>query len=229
MTELEPQNRVSGGERTRLLVSLCLNLAVVLLEIYAFRLTIARNGAGIFQYYTEDSNLLALVVCALCAFYQGRALKAGAAAALPDWACILKYIAVCCLTVTFVVVVCILAPSMEDAGKPGYQIMLLKNSMLCMHLLCPVAAFVSFVWFERLPLPAGRAVRFALIPTALYAVVAVILNIARVLYGPYIFLHVYEQPVWLSCVWVAVIVGGAALVARLLWRWNDRVSKRRAD
>ena len=83
MTELEPQNRVSGGERTRLLVSLCLNLAVVLLEIYAFRLTIARNGAGIFQYYTEDSNLLALVVCALCAFYQGRALKTGAA--LPDW------------------------------------------------------------------------------------------------------------------------------------------------
>ena len=40
---------------------------------------------------------------------------------------------------------------------------------------------------------------------------------------------VYEQPVWLSCVWVAVIVGGAALVARLLWRWNDKVSKRRAD
>ena len=217
--------KASPSEQRRLLTAFLLNLAVVVMEIWATHLSAVRNGSGLFRYYTEDSNLFALAACALCAFYQGRALKTGAA--VPRLACILKYIAACCLSVTFVVVVCILAPSIQAEGQPGFRLMLLTDSMLYMHLLCPAAAFVSFVFLETQPLPVGRAVGYALIPTVIYAVVSVALNIARVMYGPYIFLHVYEQPVWLSCVWVAVIVGGAGLIAWLVWRWNDRAARRR--
>lgn len=221
----ETISRTSPAARRRLLTAFLLNLAVVVMELWATYLSAVRNGSGLFQYYTEDSNLFALAACALCAFYQGRALKTGAA--LPAWVCILKYIAACCLTVTFVVVVCILAPSLEDAGQSGYRLMLLTDSMLYMHLLCPIAAFVSFVFLETQPLDRKHAFRYALIPTLLYAVVSIILNIARVLDGPYIFLRVYEQPVWLSCVWVAVILGGAGLIAWLLWRWNDKSARKR--
>lgn len=226
MSQQQLQPPVIDAGRRRLGIALSLNLLLVVFELIGFRLSFARNGFGLLQYYTEDSNLLALVVCALSAVYQFRCLRTGRA--LPSFVGTLKYIAVCCLTVTFLVVVFVLSPSVSAAGQPGFRLMLLTDSMLYMHLLCPVLAFVSFVFFDTLTLPAGRAVRIALIPTVIYAIISTALNIARVLYGPYPFLHVYEQPVWLSCVWIAVIVGGAGLIAWLLWRWNDRVTKRRA-
>ncbi len=73
--------------------------------------------------------------------------------------------------------------------------------------------------------PSERKYRlFALTPTILYAAVAVTLNIAKVMDGPYPFLHVYEQPVYMSIIWFAAILGGAYFMAWLLLKANKKCS-----
>ena len=85
--------------------------------------------------------------------------------------------------------------------------------MLYQHTLCPVLAAVSlFAWesAERLP---RHEIRNALIPTLVYALVILLLNLCRVVEGPYPFLMVYAQPWYASVLWCAVILGIAALLA----------------
>ena len=43
-------------------------------------------------------------------------------------------------------------------------------------------------------------------------------NVARVYKGPYPFFYVYEQPLWVSGMWVVVILGGALLIAWMVWK-----------
>jgi len=52
-----------------------------------------------------------------------------------------------------------------------------------------------------------------LIPTIIYAIISIILNILKVMDGPYLFLHVYNQPIYASVLWIIGILGGAYLIA----------------
>ena len=61
----------------------------------------------------------------------------------------------------------------------------------------------------------------ATIPTLIYAIVLIILNILGVVDGPYPFLRVMNQPVYMSFVWFIVIVGGAFFLALLLQKLNS--------
>ena len=177
-------------------------------------------GVRTFRYYTQDSNLLALAACALLAAFQLRALRTGAA--IPLWAQRLKYAAVCCLSVTFLVVVLVLAPMSGGA----YSLMLLEGTMLYHHLLCPLAAFFGFMLFEKQPalrridalLPAGL--------TFLYAAVLTVLNIARVVDGPYPFLRVYAQSVPVSVLWALVMLGGAETLSWGLYALHSRRARK---
>ena len=196
----------------RQIAALAANLIIIIMEILGLRLSIQQSGLSLFQYYTQDSNLLALFACAFCAGYNIRNLRRGGTA-LPVWVKLFKYMAVCCLMVTLVVVVTILAPT---SGKDGFQIMFFHHSMLYHHLLCPVAALLSFVFLDIDPPLPRRHIRFTLIPTLLYAVIALILNIVKIMDGPYPFLHVYQQPVYMSVLWFVLILGGAYLLAWLI-------------
>ena len=103
--------------------------------------------------------------------------------------------------------------------------MLLTGTMLFTHLLCPAAALMSFLLLEHRPGLGRKAALTAMIPTAVYAAVAVLLNLLRIWKGPYMFLLVYEQPVWASVLWGIVILGGAYLVGKgLLWA-NRRIAR----
>jgi hypothetical protein len=222
----------AAAVKKRQTASLILNIFIVAMEIIGTSLTVKTQGISLFQFYTEDSNIFALFACAVCAAYTARNLKSGVSA-LPRWVKTMKYMATCCLSVTFVVVICILAPM---AGVGGFRIMLLSGSMLYHHLICPVAALISFVFFETDPQLTRKYTYFALIPTGTYAAVAIILNIARVMKGPYPFLRVYEQPVYMSVLWFVVIFGGAYLLAWLILLANRKCSigfikksKQRAD
>ena len=212
---MQMQNR-----RQRLLFSLCANLLLAALELTGAVLSFRDSGAGALQFYTEDSNLLNLAACALWSFFVLRALRRGAE--IPAWVRRLKYVALCCLTITFLVVVLVLAPLMG-----GYTALLLRGSMLYNHLLCPLLALALFLFVDRRPALPRRAFLSALLPTALYAAVTVALNLARVLVGPYPFLRVYAQPVLASVFWCFAILGGALLVAFLLQKLDDALSRGR--
>ena len=97
-------------------------------------------------------------------------------------------------------------------GAAGYVGMLFTGSMLYSHFLCPVLAVLSCLFFDPDQLPGRRAALYALIPTALYAAVTIVLNLCRLIEGPYPFLLVYQQSWWASVLWCIAIVGGAYLI-----------------
>ena len=207
------------SEKTALRAALMLNLAVVVMEIVSAAMSWRQLNLGMFIFYTQDSNILACAACALLAAFQIRALRTGAD--IPVWAQRLKYAAVCCLSVTFLVVVLVLAPMSGGA----YGVMLLSGTMLYHHLLCPLAAFFGFVLFEKRP--ALRRID-ALLPTLLtlvYAAVLTALNIARVLDGPYPFLRVYAQSVHASILWALAILGGAEMLAWGIFALHSRIHR----
>ncbi len=187
------QGTKSKTTTAKLRISILLNLSVTVLSAVGTAISFGKHGYQMFQFYTVDSNIFAMLACAVYAAFLIRKLIVNKE--IPEWAAMVKYAAICCLAVTFLVVVTVLAPI---SGVRGYQMMLLSDDMLYHHLLCPVLAALSFFLFDRVPFKVRKAAQFALLPTAVYAVVIVILNLVRVVVGPYPFLMVYRQPVYMS-------------------------------
>ena len=199
--------------RLQKFLSILANLAIVGMELRAIPLSWDGVHAQMFLFYTELSNLFAMGVCFVTALCQLRALLTGGE--MPAWVRTLKYTVTCCLMLTFLTVVFVLAPMY---GPDGHYVMLLTSSMLYNHFLNPVTALLSFVLLERAPALPRRAVGRAMIPTLVYGGIMLAANIAKVYKGPYPFLYVYEQPLWTSCMWVVVILGGALLIAWAVWK-----------
>ena len=65
-----------------------------------------------------------------------------------------------------------------------------------------------------------------MLPTLIYALILMALNLMRVVEGPYPFLRVYEQPVYMSIIWVIVILGSAYGIAFLLASLLNRLTNR---
>lgn len=195
----------------KLKAALCTNVIIVILELIALILSVAEQGIGSFLFYTRDSNYLAMAASLLFCIYAIRELRGKGQ--VPHWIYSLHYIAVSCLMVTFFVVLFVLMPMM-GADAP---VMLYQGSMLYQHTLCPVLSLLSLFIFEtknRLP---KTDILKALIPTLIYALITIILNILRVIEGPYPFLMVYAQPWYASVIWCVVILGIAWLLAFAVW------------
>ena len=206
----------------RRVLSIVLNLAVVYMEPIAARLSWEAVGVQMFSFYTENSNFFTAFVCLLMALFQLNALLTGRE--VPLWVKRLKFIATCCLTMTFLTVVFVLAPYYKDDG--GVVFLLTASSMLYHHLLNPLCAFVSFTLLEREPRLSGRNVFCALIPTLLYGSIVVYANIRRWIVGPYPFLMVYEQTFQQSMEWLVAIVCMNLFYAWLVWKAGGNGKKK---
>ena len=210
-------------KKIAILCSIFLNLCIVRWEPVAIRMTWEAVGNQTFTFYTENSNVFAFFVCLLVAVCQVICLFTGRQ--LPRWVKTLKYIATCCLTMTFLTVVFVLGPMYEDGN--GWYIMLFTGSMLYHHFLNPVLAILSLVLFERLPRLPLRQVWWALVPTILYGLYDLHGNITGAIDGPYPFMRVYDQTIQETLMWFTIILVTNLLYAFLLW-WlggNGRKSK----
>jgi len=204
----------------RTYIAVAINISVIILEILSLVMTAAKSGLSMLLFYTVDSNLLAMAGCIAFLIYAIRLIR-GTAASVPPAVKLLKYMSVCCLSITFIVVVCFLAPM---NGLSGYVMMMLKNEFLFHHLLCPLLCIVSFILFERGYEIPPKHMLPSLIPTAAYAIPLITLNITDKVHGPYPFLMVHDQPVSASIAWVAAIFGLALLIA-----WIIRKAKNHAE
>ena len=92
-----------------------------------------------FRYFTCQSNVL----CAGSALAAAAAQLAGN---VPRWVWTLKYIGTAGVTVTMLTVFLFLAPSV---GKDWYTVLLKGASNLCMHLVTPLLAILSFCLPEK--------------------------------------------------------------------------------
>ena len=211
------------ADTVRRLLSIALNLFIVWAEPIALPMSWDWGKEQMFIFYTEDSNILSACICAMVAVGQLVCIFTGRE--LPRWLHTLKYIATCCLTMTFLTVVFVLGPYCADQG--GVVFLLTESSMLYHHLLNPLCAFVSFVLLEREPKLPARCIPLALVPTMLYGSVALWANYQRLITGPYPFLLVYQQTTRQTVLWCAAILAMNLLYAWLVWRLGGNCRKKR--
>jgi len=60
------------------------------------------------------------------------------------------------------------------------------------------------------------------IPTILYAIIIVILNIVRYIEGPYPFFRVYNQSIIVSIIWIVIIMGLVYFISYMLYKLHNR-------
>lgn len=196
--------------------ALIINIVVVVAEIFATSVSFVNSGWSMLQFYTVDSNILAMLTSAVyvCMYRKNKS----------EVLYCLRFASTINLTLTFFIALFVLSPTMGGLGT-----MMLNGNMLFHHTICPILTFVSFVFWEK-DLPQVRLMRLlAMIPTVIYAVVLVILNVIHVLEGPYPFLKVYEQPIWVSVIWTVLILGITAALSfvtdRIIWRLRKNATQ----
>jgi hypothetical protein len=203
-------------------ISFALNTILLILEAIGGYLYLSKRGLEFIQFYTEDSNTL-MMFASLCMAVMEYQMLQKKREALPAWLKLFTYISTVGLTLTFLVVIFILIPMMGGIGAVyGF---LISGSMLYHHLLCPILAFITFLWFDPFDEITKKETLLCLIPTAVYASVLIVLNLLRVLDGPYPFLRVYSQPVYMSILWMTVILGSAYGIAALLRKLANQIKK----
>ncbi len=178
------------------------HLLMILLEIMGLVTTYEINNFIDIRYYTEDSNILMLIVSLLFTYYFLSNKK------IPKWLVVLEHMAVLGLTVTFLVVIFILAPMF----KYNYSWLLFKDAMLYQHTLCPILAIITFLFISKSHID-KKNLPYTMAFTILYSIVLIILNIFQVVEGPYPFLMVHKQPIYMSIIWLLTIDGGALLIS----------------
>lgn len=186
-----------------------LNLSIIIMEIVGFILNFCESGRIAIEYYTEQSNILALIASSVFLFFLLSKKPA------PKWAIWLKYIATLGLAVTFLVTITILGPMYDFK----YDFLLFHNALLFQHTLCPILGVICFIFFDKSEKLKMKDVFASLAWTIFYAILMIILNIVGAISGPYPFLKVMEQPVLVSIMWVIVILGMAFLLSSGI-RWS---------
>lgn len=207
-------------QKKRCILAIGIDFLIVFYGILGSVIEIYENGFIMLSYYTVLSNIFISMACMLDIVYQIRELKGKTNF---SWIKHIKYFATCCMTITFMVVFFILAPA---GGIQEYIRSFFEGPLKYQHTLCPVLSVVSFFVIDTYQNDLGKKEVFAsLTPTILYAVVSTSLNIAKVMYGPYPFLYVYEQPLGLSLFYVVLIIGIAYFIGWALWKISWQIKK----
>ena len=189
-------------------VSIALSLIIIILEIIA--LSVCYNSFGInLAYYTIDSNIFLLISTILYLITINN---------VPKIVQLLKYSSTLSVFITFLVVVFVLYPMYDF----NFQFMFLDGPNLYMHVLCPLLAVISFIFFDSNEIENSlknnlRSLYF----TIIYAIILISLNILNVVSGPYPFLKVNQQSPLMSLFWIVLMLGGALILSKALLFLKD--------
>ena len=195
--------------KRKLKLFLAINCLIAILEIIGNSICFREIGWSTFIYYTQLSNLF-LLAAAIVNIAAGIKSLKNKRRKIPDGAFRLFHVATSATTVTILVVIFVLSWMYGDLIH-----ILTAGSMLYTHTLCPFLAVVTHFAFAPKVFTKKAASR-ALLFTITYATVAIILNALRIWHGPYPFLFIYEQPIWMSIMWIVVMLAGAYGISRAL-------------
>lgn len=185
-----------------------LSVIIIILEIIA--LIVCYNSFGInLAYYTIDSNIFLLISTILYLITINN---------VPKIVQLIKYSSTLSVFITFLVVVFVLYPMYDF----NFQFMFLNGPNLYMHVLCPLLAVISFIFFDSNEIENSlknnlRSLYF----TIIYAIILISLNILNVVSGPYPFLKVNQQSPLMSLFWIVLILGGALILSKVLLFLKD--------
>lgn len=224
---------------TRRKAALACNVVIVVATVIAGIQKFEQSGAGMFTFYTQDSNIFAALIS--IAFVAAAITGKGRDPSTVRTMRVLRYMATCCLTITFAVSLFVLSPIPESGGLVG---MFFTPIRFEMHLLSPALSFISFVWFERpepsqapAPSPAlapalsalmltRRDELITLIPSLIYAAFLYPLNALALVRGPYPFFLVLEMPLWKSVAWFFALIVAFWAIAVGIRTLANRVARR---
>lgn len=174
-------------------VSIYLTILLIVIEFIGLIITLVNNHGIALSYYTEDSNIFSLVISCIYLFYLMKDK-------VPKLVHVLKYMSVIGLTLTFLVVILILIPMYDF----NFKWFLFEGDLLFFHLLAPIVAFISFVFFEEHSLNKKDSI-YACSFTIIYSIVLIVLNIVNVVDGPYLFLRIQTLGTIKSIMWGVIL------------------------
>lgn len=205
--------------------ALSLNVIIIVLEIAGFAMCFFAakdEWYTRFVYYTQCSNFFALIVSVIYVISFVRCKKHGLL--MPQWVKNIRFLATSCLAVTFVIVIIVLGPMAAVAYEPIYYFgILLWKDAFVFHFSAPLLSIVSTIFLEGNTCLSGKMMFIGTIPTIAYAIISTTINVLKIGVGPYPFLHVYEQPVWMSVMWFILIPFVAYIITRIIWFANKKV------
>ncbi len=170
------------------------------------------------MFYTEIVNYFTLIVSAI--FVLEFLIKQKTS----KFTKCLRFISSVCLGVTFIMVVTVLIPMFPST----FVFMMFEDSNLYQHLICPICSIVSLILFENKDEFKKTYLLYALIPTIVYGIICIILNLTKVITGPYPFFYLYEIPWVLSIPWlvgVFLVVFGVDIL--IFWLYNKKFLKKK--
>ena len=100
---------------------------------------------------------------------------------------------------------------------------MLFGSMLYYHTICPILAFVSFIFFEKNKISGLKDNIRALYFTIIYTILIITFNIFGFVEGPYPFLMIKKNSIIESIIWLLVIDGGAFALSYLIMLLKNKV------
>ena len=172
-----------------------LNVFFILLEIAAIIATIISVGKIQIEFYTEDSNFFALLVTIIYSYYLFSDKK------VPKLVNILRLSSLAMLMITFLTVSLVLVPIYRMDLSLAYW-----GPNFFYHLVCPILFFINYIFFSKKEEFSTKDIFVSIIPTIIYGTIITMMNVIVKGYGPYPFLYVYEQPVYLSVLWILIFL-----------------------
>ena len=142
----------------------------------------------------------------------------------PNFLCLaLRYVSTTCLVLTLVGTFYVATTTGEN-----YLDSFIKGSHLFNNLLCPIVSFVSFTMFEGdRRLNKKKTIWYALIPTVIYAIIMLVCNVSNTFTGPYSFMMINDNPVYVTVVVFIVTIILNYVIGRFLLLSNQKHAPRR--
>ena len=187
-------------------IALIINILIIILELIGLGKSIFISRDFSFAYYTNDSNIIALISSILFLVFYKKDKEL-----VKD----IRFVATSCLTLTFLVVIFILCPMYQF----NYKLFMFTDTFLIFHTLVPILSIISYVAFEERSSKKYLCLGF----TAIYGAILILLNILTLIEGPYPFLMVSTQGPLGILFWGVIIIGGSYLVGILLNFLNKKI------
>lgn len=205
------------------------NIIIFILEVFAniWMMTgVSLKGAtgtlsaarlAMFKFFTVDSNVLLGIVALLVAVEEYRVMK-GKKEELSSKSYILKLVGTVGVTLTMLVTVFFLAPTM---GMGVFY-----NSNLFLHVINPLLSIVTFVFFEK-SLKIGFVHTFTgIIPMVIYACYYVTVTLMHapggVIAKGYDWYGFFAFGLKSGVIVVPLLVVITYIISLVLWKWNRR-------
>ena len=191
------------------------NILLIVLASLGLYFSIVDKNA--FLYYSDNAGMFALsssIIYVIIVLAKKE----------PNFLCLaLRYVSTACLVLTFIATFYVATTTGEN-----YLDSFIKGSHLFNNLLCPIVSVISFTLFEGdRRLNKKKTIWYALIPTVIYGIIMLVCNVSNTFTGPYSFMMINDNPVYVTVVVFIVTIILNYVIGRFLLLSNQKHAPRR--